>query len=451
MHRGCFVRTPKPALSGRRTPRPGPVLVCVGQLLLAGSGVPASRARFGAPHLFLWPVSLRSLFARRPPGWGCPVCGCCCFFSPVCAPVVSGIPCAPDPGALGLGVLWALRLPSALFSLPPPPSPFFSACLSFIFCVFCFFFPLPLVFLFFFSALLCRFLRYWGGLCVLGCGVFWCVLLWALCPGRGRFAVALCRAVLPRCAYSLCAVAGRVACVRWRHAGGVPLPRAVSGALLVCFVLWSCSAPLPACLCPWVLWWGCPVARGLVVLIRLALVSVVLVSVVWSFALSWSAVRCCAPPAAPSGCCPLLSFCRVYAGCADPPPRAAGCGALCFALSRVVSCGAAVCGCLCSRSSCTPPILIRLCGVGVCAWARVSATPRHSWLGCWDLCVIVSAILLYPTTPGWGVRCGCVCVGSGFGCAPPFLAGSLGCVCLCLCSACTPPFLAGVCGLAVCA
>ena len=153
-----------------------------------------------------------------------------------------------------------------------------------------------------------------------------------------------------------------------------------------------------------------------------------------------------------------------------------------------------VCVCLRARSACTPPLLAGVCGVGVCAWARVSAAPRHSWLGCWGLCVLVCPLLLYPTTPGWGVRCACVCSGSLFGCAPPLLAGVLGCVCacvrtpllsrhswlgcadwvcvlglgfrlvpatpgwgvgVCVCScarsACTPPLLAGVCGLCVCA
>ena len=114
-----------------------------------------------------------------------------------------------------------------------------------------------------------------------------------------------------------------------------------------------------------------------------------------------------------------------------------------------------------ARSSGTPPLLAGVCGVGVCAWARGSAGPRPSWLGCWGVCVCVLAPLvpchswlgrvvsvcvlrlgfrLHPATPGWGVgvcvcscahsagapatpgwgaRCGCVCLGSGFGCALP--------------------------------
>ena len=105
--------------------------------------------------------------------------------------------------------------------------------------------------------------------------------------------------------------------------------------------------------------------------------------------------------------------------------------------------------CLCARSACTSPLLAGVCGVGRCAWAWVSAAPRHSLLGCWAVCVFVCPLRLYPATPGWGVRRGCVCLDLGFGCAPPLLAGVLGCVCLCARSACTPPLLAGVCGARV--
>ena len=76
-----------------------------------------------------------------------------------------------------------------------------------------------------------------------------------------------------------------------------------------------------------------------------------------------------------------------------------------------------------------PPLLAGVCGVGVCSWARASAAPRHSWLGCRGVCELVCALGLYPATPGWGAQCGCVCLGLGFGCAPPLLAGVLRCVC----------------------
>ena len=94
--------------------------------------------------------------------------------------------------------------------------------------------------------------------------------------------------------------------------------------------------------------------------------------------------------------------------------------------------GVGVCVCLCACSACTPPLLAEVCNVDVCAWARVPAAPRHSWLGCWVVCFRVCVLRLHPATPGWGVRCGCVCFGSGFGCPPPFLAGVLGCVCACV-------------------
>ena len=125
--------------------------------------------------------------------------------------------------------------------------------------------------------------------------------------------------------------------------------------------------------------------------------------------------------------------------------------------------GVGVCVWWCGRSPCTPPLLAGVCGAGVGVWARVSAAPRHSWpgrwgvrvgvlappvprhswLGCvawvcvlglglrlrpatpgrgvWGVCALVCAFRLSPATPGWGVWCGCVCLGSGFGCAPPLL------------------------------
>ena len=94
--------------------------------------------------------------------------------------------------------------------------------------------------------------------------------------------------------------------------------------------------------------------------------------------------------------------------------------------------GVGVCVCLCARSTCTLPLLAGVCGVGVCARARVSAAPRHSWPGCWGvLCVCVRA----PRAPrhSW---LGCsvwLCVlGSRFGGVPPLLARVLGCVCVCV-------------------
>ena len=126
------------------------------------------------------------------------------------------------------------------------------------------------------------------------------------------------------------------------------------------------------------------------------------------------------------------------------------------------------CGCVCLGSSfgCAPPFLAGVsasgfrcfcsastpCGVGVCAWARVSAAPRHSWLGCWGVCLFFScALRLYPTNPGCAVCCCCVCLGCDLGCALPVLARVLSCVFWCVRSACTVPVLAAVCGVGVCA
>ena len=98
-----------------------------------------------------------------------------------------------------------------------------------------------------------------------------------------------------------------------------------------------------------------------------------------------------------------------------------------------------------------PSLLAAVCVVGLCASALVSVAPRHSWLGCWSVCVLVCMLRFYPATPGWVVRGGCVCLGSGFGCAPPLLGEVLGCASLCTRSACSPPLLAGGCAVGVCA
>ena len=125
MHRGCFVWTPTPPFSGRRTPRPAPARVCMCVLFLSGSGGPASRARFGAPHLSFG-RSWCALCLFGPLRSGLPrlwlLLGF--FFSlppPCCAPVVSCFACFPAPGALGLGVLSPPPPPFLLFFPLPPP------------------------------------------------------------------------------------------------------------------------------------------------------------------------------------------------------------------------------------------------------------------------------------------------------------------------------------------
>ena len=103
MHGRCFVWTPTRPLAGRRTPRPGPARVCVCLLFLAGSGGPASRARSGARHLFLWPLWLSALLGPLRAGVA-PVLDPIFFFR--CrlprAPFVSCLLWLPAPGAPGL-------------------------------------------------------------------------------------------------------------------------------------------------------------------------------------------------------------------------------------------------------------------------------------------------------------------------------------------------------------
>ena len=119
-----------------------------------------------------------------------------------------------------------------------------------------------------------------------------------------------------------------------------------------------------------------------------------------------------------------------------PRPSWQGCAALVHVLGlgfglRPATPGWGVGVCLCwVRTPLVPRHCWLRCAVfGVCDLARVSAALRHSWLGCWGVCVLVCALRLYPATPGWGVRLGCLCLGLAFGCAPPLLARVLDCVC----------------------
>ena len=143
----------------------------------------------------------------------------------------------------------------------------------------------------------------------------------------------------------------------------------------------------------------------------------------------------CTPPVV-AGLCGVGVF--VCGLCLYPATPGWGVRCGCVCLGSGFSCAppllAGVLGCVCGGecSACTLLLLAGLCGAGVCAWARFSAAPDHSWLGCWDVCVFVCALRFHPAPPGWGGRCGFVCLGSGFSCAPPLLAGVLGCVCVSL-------------------
>ena len=89
------------------------------------------------------------------------------------------------------------------------------------------------------------------------------------------------------------------------------------------------------------------------------------------------------------------------------------------------------CGCVCLGSDfdCAPPLLAGVLSCG-CAGVRAPPVPRLPWLGCAAwVCVLGLGFRLRPATPGWGVRL---------------------CVCSCARSPCTLPLLAGVHGVGVC-
>ena len=296
MHRGCFVWTPKPPSSGRRTPRPDPARVCVCMPCLARSGGPASRAPSGAPHLsfgrswcalclfgplragvapfvvvvgffsFPSPPSLRPLFVLL-----CVFSGLGClgpwrlaaspppfFFPPppslrprcltLC--VVSVLGClgpwrlvAPPPPPVVCGIP-GLRPRVPWASAPCPPPAFF----SFVSCFFFFRF-FPLLFL---PVVRCE-----AGLCVLGRRLCPCVPRWC-CPGRCSGCAGWCCVVLavgpgcpllspggPWCRVSVVlSLSGRVARrpVVWR--GVSWCSAALCGVLLRCAVVWWCAVVL---------------------------------------------------------------------------------------------------------------------------------------------------------------------------------------------------------------
>ena len=271
----------------------------------------------------------------------------------------------------------------------------------------------------------------------LGCWAV-CVLLWALrlhpaTPGWGARRGYVCLGPRFGCAPPL--LAGVLGCVCAR-VGALVVPR---HSWLGC-ALWLCVFELGFRLRPATPGWGvglcvCSCARSAGTLPLLARVRGVGVCV-------WVRVSAAPPPllAGVLGC--------VCAGVGVPlAPRHSwlGCApwvcvfGLAFRLRPATpGWGVGVCVCSCRRSGCTPPLLAGVRAVGVCVWARVSAAPRQSWLGCWVVCVPICVPPLYPATPGWGVRCECVRLSSDFGCAPPLLAELLGCVCARACAPLAP-------------
>ena len=454
-----------------------PLLAGVLGCVCAGVGAPLA-PRHSWLRCAPWVCMFGLGFRLRPatPGWGVGVCVCSCACPPCTPPLLAGV--------CGLGVcVWARDLAAPRHS--------WLGCRGV--CV------LVCVLLLYHSWLGCA-----VGMCVFGLG-------FQLHPATPGWNVGLC---VCSCGRSACDRNSWLGCAPWVCVFGLgfrlrPATPGWGVGLCVCWCGHSaCTPPLPAGVravgvCVWARasaaprhsWLGC---SGVCVL-------------VWALRLHPATPGCGARPGcvcldSGSGCAPPLLAGVLGCVCARvraplvPRHSWLGCAVwVCvFGLGiwlrpATPGWGVGVCVCWCACSSCTPPLLAGVCCLGVCAWARVSAAPRHSWLGCWAVCVLVCALRLHPATSGWAVRCGSVCSGSGFGCAPPLLAGVLGCVCayvraplaprhswlgcapwvcvfglgfrlrppllagvlgcafLCACSPCTPPLLAGVRGVGVCA
>ena len=368
----------------------------------------------------------------------------------------------------------------------------------------------------------------------LGCAVWVCVLrlefrLRPATPGSGvgMFVCLLARsACTPPLLAGMCGVGVYV----WAQVSAAPLhswlgrlgvgvcvrARVVAAPRLSWLGCWGVPVCVRALLVPCPSWLGCAVwacVFGLGLWLRPAFpgwgvgVCVFVCALPWYPATPGWRVRCrCVCLGSGFGCAPPLlagvlgCVCVCVRALLVPRHSWLGCASWVCALElrfplrpATPGWGVGVSVCLLAHSACTLPLLAWVCGVGVCVWARISAVPRHFWLGCWGVCVFVCALPLYAATPGWGLRRGCVRLGSGFGCALPPLAGVLGRVCACVCtplvprhswlgcavwvcvlglgirmrlgtpgsgvrvclcllarSACTPPLLAGVCGVGVC-
>ena len=259
----------------------------------------------------------------------------------------------------------------------------------------------------------------------------WCLLLWALRPGGGRLALALC---------CLCALVLPVLCVLFPV-----VLRVCVGAVLAVFLF--PALPLMPCLCALssglvlrrlrpVIALGCCGWVGrlrLVVLFRLVLVCVVLVCLVWCFAPFWDAVWCCPPP--PPGCCALWFFFPGVCPLCCPPPPPAGCGALSCALSCVLPCSAAVRGVFCVL-----PCAVWRARVGLGSCAVLLPSVAVAWspvVACG--CILSWGALMCCSVLPPVVRCAAVCVVSCWWCSVVSLALA-GAVCCRL-------WLPGVCSL----
>ena len=273
--------------------------------LLGPFGRAGLSGAFWCASPFLWPFLVRSLLARPPPAWGCPVCGCCWVFflfffpfSPSLRPRCV-LPCVfSGPGCLGP---WRLVPPPLCFSSPPPP------CCRWRFLLSGWLGPLrppfPLFFLFFPWFLVLSFsIFFFFGLCSgVSCCVFpvlpvrcavrffcavsggWCCWFLVSLPFVGGLLVAL---VARRCRLVVCVASGaRVwSGCRWASSLWCPVP--------LCCVLWRCAAV-----------WGCAVVPCLLFLFFSLLVALVSCCSLWGlgsgpvpgrFCFCALPVRCCA-------------------------------------------------------------------------------------------------------------------------------------------------------------
>ena len=112
--------------------------------------------------------------------------------------------------------------------------------------------------------------------------------------------------------------------------------------------------------------------------------------------------------------------------------------------------GVGVFVCLCARLAWSPAPPGWGCGAGVCGWAWVAAAPRHSWLRCWGVCVLMCAPCLYPAFPGSGVLCGRVCCARVSAVPEPCLLGCWGVRAVVRVPRLPPPSWGAACGAGVC-
>ena len=399
--------------------------------LLGRVGGPASRARFGAPHLsFGRSCFVLCLFGSLRAGvalFVVVVGFSFCFFSPSpprCAPVVSCIACFPAPGALGLGVLFPP--PLVFFSLPPLRAP---RCL--LLCVFSglgcpgpwrLLAPPPLFFFFFFfppspppSCFLWRFL-------LSGClgplsppPFFFCpaaffpaarlpcvfsgVVLCVPCSARS-----LCCARRLCCFWWLVLLVPGVAAFCWGSAGGSGcLTLSLGGVCRLWCRVWSG--------CPWASSLWCPVPLCCV-LWRCAAVwccAVVPCLLFLFFSLLVALVSCCSP----LGSGPVLGrFCfsalpvRCCAGV--PAPLLSVRCSLALAELAGVLCCCLLCLCVCCW--------VWLSSV-VSWWVLVAPGVVSRWRAVVCPWVLCCAVLLRVVPPGVALLCAVLCRFAPFGAA----------------------------------